>query len=148
MFQIGRNLDELPAAASIKIPASYSFDGIIDELKIYGRALDADEIKESYESFRPTSPPALTWRKLPRVPDGQKEFGAFYTRLNFYPEWDQLWRIDDYPDLVITFDDAAYKMVFWHGTAYNMNLVTESGRWIGDRSADVNAGAKIDRVTP
>ena len=44
--------------------------------------------------------------------------------------------IDDYPDLVVTFDDATYKMVFWHGTAYNMNLVTENGRWIGDQSAE------------
>jgi hypothetical protein len=135
-FQIGRNLEELPAAASIKIPASYSFDGIIDELKIYSRALDASEIKAAYESSRPASPPPLTWRKLPLVPNGQKQFGAFYTGLKFYPEWDQLWRIDDYPDLVVTFDDAAYKMVFWHGTTYNMNLVTENGRWIGDQSAE------------
>jgi hypothetical protein len=135
-FQIGRNLEPLPAAASIKIPASYSFDGIIDELKIYARALDASEMKESYESSRPAGPPPLTWRKLPRIPDGQKRFGAFYTRLKFYPEWDELWRIDDYPDLVVTFDDASYKMVFWHGTAYNLNLVTENGRWIGDQSAE------------
>jgi Concanavalin A-like lectin/glucanases superfamily len=135
-FQIGRNLEPVPAAASIKIPASYSFDGIIDELKIYTRALDTSEVKASYESSRPSGPPPLTWRKLPRVPEGQKRFGAFYTSLKFYPEWDQLWRIDDYPDLVVTFDDASYKMVFWHGTAYNMNLVTENGRWIGDQSAE------------
>ena len=67
-FQIGRNLEPIPAAASIKIPASYSFDGIIDELKIYTRALDASEIKTSYESSRPSAPPPLTWRKLPRIP--------------------------------------------------------------------------------
>lgn len=135
-LQIGRNLEELPAAASIKIPASYSFDGIIDELKIYGRALEPLEIQTAYASQRPSSPPALAWRKLPSIPDGQKEFGAYYTRLKFYPEWDQLWRIDEFPDLVVTFDDAAYKMVFWHGTAYNMNLVTENGRWVGDQSAE------------
>jgi len=135
-FQIGRNLDPLPAAASRNIPASYSFDGILDELKIYSRALAAAEIKAAYESSRPAGPPPLTWRKLPRIPDGRKRFGAFYTALKFYPEWDQLWRIDDYPDLVVTFDDASYKMVFWHGTTYNMNLVTENGRWIGDQSAE------------
>lgn len=135
-FQIGRNLEPLPAAASIKIPASYSFDGIIDELKLYSHALDAGEIKAAYESSRPGDTPPLTWRKLPRIPDGQKRFGAFYTNLKFYPEWDELWRIDDYPDLVVTFDEAPYKMVFWHGTAYNMNLVTENGRWVGDQSAE------------
>ena len=139
-FQIGRNLEPLPAAASRNIPASYSFDGIIDELKIYTRALEAGEIKTAYESSRPSGPPPLTWRKLPRIPDGQKRFGAFYTSLKFYPEWDQLWRIDDYPDLVVTFDDASYKMVFWHGTTYNMNLVTENGRWIGDQSAEAPRG--------
>jgi len=135
-FQIGRNLEEVPAAASLKIPASYSFDGIIDELKIYGRALDAGEIRTAYESVRPASPPELTPRKLPVIPVGDKRFGAFYTRLKFYPEWDQLWRIDEYPDLVVTFDDQSYKMVFWHGTTYNMNLVTENGRWIGDQGAE------------
>jgi hypothetical protein len=137
-FQIGRNLDELPAAASIKFPASYSFDGIIDELKIYDRALDASEIRKSYESLRPASPPPLTWRKLPRIPDGQKRFGAYYTSLKLYPEWDQLWRIDDYPDLVVTFDDAAYKMVFWHGTTYGLTLVTENGRWMAEQSAEAH----------
>lgn len=139
-FQIGRNLEEVPAAASRKIPASFSFDGIIDELKIYSRALDAGELVKSYESTRPNSPPPLTWRKLPQIPDGQKHFGAYFTRLKFYPEWDRLWRIDEYPDLVVTFDDAPYKMVFWHGTTYNMNLVTENGRWIGDQSAEAPPG--------
>ncbi|MGC1784305.1 MAG: LamG domain-containing protein [Acidobacteriaceae bacterium] len=135
-FQIGRNLEEIPAASSRKIPASYSFDGIIDELKIYNRSLNAEEIKASYASLRPAAPPALAWRKLPVIRNGQSQFGAFYTRLNFDPEWDQLWRTDEYPDLVVTFKDAAYKMVFWHGTTYNMNMVTENGRWIGDQSAE------------
>jgi len=137
-FQIGRNLDKLPAAGTRPIPASYSFDGILDELKIYNRALDASEIKTAYESLRPASPPPLTWRKLPHIPDGQKRFGAFYTSLKFYPEWDQLWRIDDYPDLVVTFDDAAYKMVFWHGTTYGLTLVTENGRWMAEQSAEAH----------
>jgi len=135
-FQIGRNLEDIPAAASRDIPASFSFDGLIDELKITSSAWSAQALRQSYEGSRPGIPPPLAWRKLPRVPDGQKRFGAFYTYLKFYPEWDELWRIDDYPDLVVTFDEASYKMVFWHGTAYNMNLVTENGRWVGDQSAE------------
>ena len=137
-FQIGRNLDELPAAASRPIPASYSFDGIIDELRIYGRALDASEIQGFFESTRPASQPPLTWRKLPRIPDGERRFGAFYTALKFYPEWDRLWRIDEYPDIVVTFDGAAYKMVFWHGTTYGLSLVMENGQWMGDQSAEAH----------
>lgn len=135
-FQIGRNIQELPAAASIKIPASYSFDGIIDEVKIYDRALGTTELKGTFNTVSPVRAPDLKWRKLPIVPDGAGRFGAYYTKLKFYPEWDQLWRIDDYPDVVVTFDQAKYKMVFWHGTGYNMNLVTENGRWIGDQSAE------------
>jgi hypothetical protein len=143
-FQIGRNLEAVPAASSRKIPASFSFDGIIDELKIYNRPLNASEIAKSYEASGPAGPPPLTWRKLPKIPDGQKHFGAYFTSLKFYPEWDKLWRVDDYPDLVVTFDAAPYKMVFWHGTTYNMNMVTENGRWIGDQSAEAPPGVNGD----
>jgi hypothetical protein len=135
-FQIGRNIDAMPAAASRNIPASYSFDGLLDELKVEAEALNSNDIKLEFEATHPVGAPPLAWRKLPQVPDGQRRFGAFYTALRFYPEWDKLWRIDEYPDVVVTFDDASYKMVFWHGTNYNMNLVTENGRWIGDQSAE------------
>jgi hypothetical protein len=40
---------------------------------------------------------------------------------------------------VVTFDDGGYKMVFWRGTNYNMNLVTENGIWVGDQSAETGA---------
>jgi hypothetical protein len=109
-FQIGRNLEEVPAAASRKIPSSFSFDGIIDELKIYSRALDAGELAKSYESTRPSSPPPLTWRKLPQIPNGQKHLPVLH-------EFEVLSGVG--PDLagrisdpVVTFDDASYKMVF------------------------------------
>jgi hypothetical protein len=113
---------------------------VIDELTIYDGATDALEIKALYESSRPAEMPKLAWRKLPVIAGAGNQFGAFYTRLNFYPEWDRLWRIDDYPDIVVTFDGAPYKMVFWHGTTYNMNLITENGRWIGDQSAEAPPG--------
>jgi len=140
-LQIARNHNrrlmtrELLVRPKVNFPSSYSFDGLIDELKIYDRALARDEVLHAYQAAQPKSPP-LQWRKLPQIPAGPKHFGAVYCRLNFYPEWDALWRIGDYPDLVVNFDEGDYKMVFWHGTGYNMNLVTENGRWVGDQSAE------------
>ena len=126
----------------VNFPTSYSFDGIIDEVKIYDRALTGEEIKQCYQQNKPDKPPALEWRKLPQIPPTDK-FGAFYTKLRFYPEWDNLWRVGDYPDIVITFDEYPYSMVFWHGTSYNMNLVTENGKWVGDQSAEGGDGDVI-----
>jgi hypothetical protein len=34
-------------------------------------------------------------------------------------------------------------MVFWRGTNYNMNLVTENGKWVGDQSAERGGGGTI-----
>ncbi len=143
-LQIGRNHKKTPPAylvrPEVSIPASYSFDGIIDELKIYNRALQPREIEKSYKANKPESAPTLTWRKLPQIPEGPRRFGAYYTRLKFYKEWDALWRVGDYPDIVVKFDESPVKMVFWRGTSYNMNLVTENGRWVGDQSAEGGGG--------
>jgi len=93
-FQIGRNLEQLPAAASINIPASYSFDGIIDELKIYTRALDATEIKASYESFaRGRSASTHLAYAAPHSRRREALWRLLYPP-EVYPECDQLWRIE------------------------------------------------------
>lgn len=140
VFQIGRNVERIPPAALVRpdadYPSSFSFDGIIDELKIHDLGLTAQQIAHSYEASKPDGPPPLSWRKLPEVPEGPNRFGAYYTKLRFYDEWDALWRVDEHPDVVIKFDDGDYKMIFWRGTNYNMNLVTENNRWIADQSAE------------
>ncbi|MHC4676509.1 MAG: LamG domain-containing protein, partial [Planctomycetota bacterium] len=140
--QIGRNHRKtlLDATAlvrkSVNFPTSYSFDGIIDEVKIYNRRLTEEEIAKDCRASKPKGAPPLKWRKLPQLPAGGDRFGAVYCRLKFYQEWDALWRVAEHPDVVVTFDDGGYKMVFWRGTNFNMNLVTESGIWVGDQSAE------------
>jgi hypothetical protein len=141
-LQIGRNHKKtlLDATAlvrkSVNFPTSYSFDGIIDEVKIYSRRLTEEEIAENYQASKPKGGPPLKWRNLPQLSAGGDSFGAVYCRLKFYEEWDALWRVAEHPDVVVTFDDGAYKMAFWRGTNFNMNLVTENGIWVGDQSAE------------
>jgi len=141
-LQIGRNhsktlLDPVALVRkSVNFPTSYSFDGIIDEVKIYNRRLTAAEIAKNYQASRPKGAPRLKWRKLPQLPADSNRFGAVYCRLKFYEEWDSLWRVAEHPDVVVTFDDGGYKMAFWRGTNFNMNLVTENGIWVGDQSAE------------
>ncbi|MHC4625286.1 MAG: LamG domain-containing protein, partial [Planctomycetota bacterium] len=148
-LQIGRNHQEmrmdreLLVRPRVNFPIGYSFDGIIDELKIYDRALSAEQIKQAYQAARPKGAPPLKWRKLPELPSGPSRFGAVYCKLKFYPEWDALWRVHDYPDIVVNFDGGPYKMVFWRGTNYNMNLVTENGKWVSDQSAEEGGGGTI-----
>jgi hypothetical protein len=141
-LQIGRNHKKtlLDATAlvrkSVNFPTSYSFDGIIDEVKIYNRRLTWEEIAKNYQASKPQGPPPLEWRKLPQLPAGGDRFGAVYCRLKFYQEWDALWRVAEHPDVVVTFEEGGYRMVFWRGTNFNMNLVTEKGIWVGDQSAE------------
>ncbi|MHC4572633.1 MAG: LamG domain-containing protein [Planctomycetota bacterium] len=148
-LQIGRNHKEtkmnreLLVRPRVNFPISYSFDGVIDELKIYDRALSAEQIKQAYHVAKPEGGPPLKWRKLPEVASGPSRFGAVYCKLKFYPEWDALWRVHDHPDIVVSFDEGSYKMVFWRGTNYNMNLVTEDGKWVGDQSAEEGGGGTI-----
>ena len=140
-LEIARNSQKMvPAslnrAGKVRIPASYSFDGIIDELKIYSTALTSDEIKKNYKKFASNENPELKWRKLPQLINKHPEFGAFYTNLKYDEDWDTLWRVDKYPDIVVTFDSINFWMTFWKGTNYNMNMITPNNKWIADQSAE------------
>jgi len=112
--------------------ATYSFDGLIDEVKIYDEALSDSEIARIYKDFRPVSGVRKNADMDERVlPEGKdtNEFGAYYTHLKFYETWDNLWRFGSYPDVVVEFDKQPGKFVFWHGVGYIPMLVTEKGQW-------------------
>ncbi len=111
--------------------SSYFFlDGLLDEIKIYGKAKSGEEIKNEYMALTDLPVPALSKRdQLPTGPEGSGSFGAFYTKLNYYKEWDDLWRVSDVPDLFVRFDQSPVQLVFWRGTSFVPCWVTENGIW-------------------
>lgn len=138
-LRIGMNREKLPPSDPIRdwatYPSQYSFDGIIDELKVHHGALSGEQIKEIFESVEPENPPALPERHFPTVePSGR--FGANYTRLEYYPAWDAIWPAGPYMDVVVQFDELPTKVMFWRGTRYSACQVSENGKWMADQSRE------------
>lgn len=130
---IGRNMNNLeptfPVSKNRQFPTRILFDGILDELQILRGAESAPEIQAAYLKEKPDVTPSLPPRILPAGPPGTGPFGAYYVRLKYYRGWDDYWRMDDSPDVVVRFDRAPYRFVFWRGTSYIPNWVTENGIW-------------------
>jgi hypothetical protein len=118
------------------LPAWYSFDGIIDEVKIHNRAVSSEKTKEIYATQKPSFPPDIPPRIMPSGPQGPGRFGAYYTKLKYYWEWDAYWRVGDHPDVVVQFDDSLIRVVFWRGTRYSPAWITENGLWMADQSVE------------
>jgi hypothetical protein len=118
------------------IPDWYSLDAILDEIKMHGKSLDAEELAVSLDGQKPSASPDIPARVLPSGPEGPGRFGAHYTRLEYYWEWDDLWRVGDHPDVVVRFDDSPVRVVFWRGTRYSPAWVTENNLWMADQSVE------------
>ena len=140
---LGRNHKKMtpthPVRAFATHPSWYSFDGIIDEIKIYSRALSAGEIASAYKAQRPEDKPDIPERHFPTVP-GTGRFGAYYAKLKYYEEWDALWRTGEHPDIVVRFDEHPIKVMFWRGSRYSPCWVTENGKWMADQSREEGGG--------
>ncbi len=138
-FRLGMNREMLAPTDAIRewatYPSRYSLDGIVDEVRVYGKCLTADEIAANYINIKPENEPQFASRKFPTVkPSGR--FAANYTRLNFYPEWDALWPVGEFNDVVVQFDEFPTKIMFWRGTRYSPCLVSENGKWMADQSRE------------
>jgi len=141
---IGRTRDPILPAQWIhpKIPVRYSFDGILDELRLYDRSLPAREIANAYAAVHAPSGDVLAWPVLPSGPLGTGRFGAFYTTLKYDDMWDQPRRVAPDSDVVVRFDQAPIRMVFWQGTNYGEEWVTENNKWYTDEFLET--GGKIE----
>jgi hypothetical protein len=113
-------------------PVWYSFDGILDELKIYDKGLSADEIAHSYAAVKAPAGDVLPWPKMPSGPPGAGRFGAYYATLQYQDTWDRMRRLGPDSDVVVRFDQSPVRLVFWQGTNYIPAWVTENGKWYTD----------------
>jgi len=126
----------------------FYLDGLLDEIKIISGAKSEEELKDEFAQLKKLPVPALSDRsKLPRGPVGSGSFGAFQTKLNYYKEWDDLWRVSEVPDIFVRFEDSPVQLVFWRGTSYVPCWVTENdiwytNEWLETWGADVKSCAE------
>ena len=116
-------------------PSWISFDGLVDELSLYGTVQTDAQIRALADEYEPGTPP-LAKRVMPSGPPGPGRFGAYQTTLGYYPEWDALSRVDRHADIVVRFDRSPARVVFWRGTQYSPAWVTGNGSWMADQSVE------------
>jgi len=129
-IQIGQGKDRRPSdpVRENTFTGTYSFDGLIDEVKIYDVALSEEEIKETYALYNKDIAPDMDKRVLPNGEE-RNTFGAYYTNLKFYDNWDNMWRTSEHSDVVVEFDDNPSKFIFWKGVSYIPMMVNENDFW-------------------
>jgi hypothetical protein len=81
---------------------------------------------------------------MPSGPKGPGRFGAVYCKLEYYEQWDALWRVDEHPDVLIRFDRTPVRVVFWRGSRYSPAWVTDRDQWMADQSVEAWKTGKED----
>ena len=113
-------------------PNDFSFDGLIDEVRIYNVAMTPDQVAESCAlADMPEAARGKTDFDPRVLPAGLKtgKFGAYYTHLKFYDIWEGLFRFSEHPDVVVEFDKQPTSFVFWRGVGFITMMVNENGGW-------------------
>jgi hypothetical protein len=81
--------------------------------------------------------------KIPLLPEGSSDpgpFGAYYTTLKYWTEWDEPWRVGDYADVVVQFDQSADRLIFWRGTTNVPHWVNEKNHWYENEFCERRGG--------
>jgi hypothetical protein len=144
--RIGLNREKMPVGPGRqrkgKYPSMFGVDGLIDEVRIFPFAKQPDEVANNFKSMAISDStrrlPDMEPRHWPVMKEApaQTGFGAQYTRLRYYETWDNMWRVSDHPDVVVTFDEIPGKIVSWRGLSNGPVLVTENNLWVGDQSSE------------
>jgi len=133
------------------VPFEYGFDGLVDEVRIYDKALSAADISKSYITFYPGDQIRdnvdMQARKMPEV-KSEGKFGAYHTKLFFYETWENLYRDPEVADLVVTFDEPDRKFVFWRGAGYIPMMVTEKDIWFTNEFNEIWATEALACMEP
>ncbi len=117
------------------LPQYLGLYGILDEIKVFDKAKTESQIVAEYRSHDKKIPD-IKPHKLPSIEKHPGRFGAFYTKLKYYDEWDNLWPVDQDPDIVVCFDKSPVKVVFWRGIRYGTSWVSENNNWMSDQSVE------------
>lgn len=123
-----------------KITTWYSFDGLLDDVSIYDRAVPAEEFGSEIAKANVPKGEVLQWPVLPAGPAGKGTFGAYYATLKYEDTWDRLSRIGPLSDVVVRFESAPIRLVFWHGLSNIPAWVTENGKWYTDEFLESGYG--------
>jgi len=95
-----------------------SFDGLLDEIKLYNGALTPEDLKQCFEAVQPTDPQPLEFPRMPTAQNMPGTFGAFYTQFQYDENWDRTRRMGPEQDLFVRFEDNPCTFVAWNGTVY------------------------------
>lgn len=95
-----------------------SFDGLLDEIKIYTGALTPVDVKRCFEAAQPDNPQPLEFPRMPTAQDMPGKFGAFYTKFRYDESWDRTRRMGPEQDLFVRFENNPCTFVAWNGTIY------------------------------
>ena len=126
------------------VAAYYGIDGIIDEVKVYDEALSQEQISDLFTAV-PMAEADIAPRRMPTIEKHPKRFGAFYTQLKYYPGWDNLWPVEQDPDIVVCFEKSPVKLIFWRGIRYGASWVSENENWMTDQSVEAWEHGDEDR---
>jgi hypothetical protein len=129
---IGRNIhSQVWKEAQLTTAGTYFFlDGLLDEICIYGNVRTGKEIKEEINGLGKLLKPTLSERGIfPKGPVGSGSFGAYYAKLDYYKEWDDMWRVSNDPDVYVRFDSSPVQLIFWRGTSLVPCWVSENDIW-------------------
>ena len=117
------------------LPQYFGLNGIIDEVKVFDKAKSYNEILKDFAGYE-MKIPDIEPHKLLSIEKHPGRFGAFYTKLKYYDGWDDLWPVDQDPDIVVCFDKLPVKVIFWRGTRYGPAWVSENNNWMTDQSVE------------
>ena len=115
-----------------KYPVWYSFDGILDEIELLQGAASPAEIADAWSTMHVPGGQVLPYPTFPSGPPGPGRFGAYYATLKYDDLWDAPRRVGPDSDVVVRFDMSPIRLVFWQGTNYIPEWVTEDGKWYSD----------------
>lgn len=112
----------------------FGVEGLIDEVRLYDRALSASAMRQAASRAGAAGAPVLARRVLPDVSGAG--FTAHQETLSYHPLWDQLFHDSGYDDVVVSFESLPTSIVFWKGMTYGPAWVSGNAIWASDQSME------------